>query len=206
MWLSLLTYQFLHGSVAHLVGNMLFLWVFGRNVEDRIGPLGFLALYLVTGVVAMLGWSLANLGDVTPAVGASGAIAGIMGAYLVIHPRTRVLALVPGIIFTVVWVPAFVLLGLFFLTQFFTPDLAEVAWEAHVAGMVAGAAIALALFRRAEPGPVLLTAPSGWPDERRRATGDAGGTLVDYLLTVLLVAAACAVAAILIAGQTRPSR
>jgi hypothetical protein len=185
--------------------------VFGRNVEDRMGPVAFLAFYLVTGVLAMLGWALANLGDVTPAIGASGAIAGVMGAYLVIHPRTRVLTVVPGCVTQVVWVPAFVLLGLFFLFQFFTPDITQVAWEAHAAGMVAGALLALVWWRRpgaATPPPVLLTAPSPWPDEpgrrrRRRAGGDAGGSLVDYVLTIALVAAACVVAAVAIAGQAR---
>lgn len=215
LWLSLVAHQFLHGSVSHLVGNMLFLWVFARNVEDRMGPVPFLAFYLAAGVLAMVGWSLANRGDVTPAIGASGAIAGVMGAYLVLHPRTRVLTVVPGLVTQVVWVPAFVLLGLFFVSEFFTPDIAEVAWEAHVAGMVAGAVLALALWRRRgagpAPPPAPLTAPSPWPDEvraggwptRRRATGDAGGTLVDYLLAVVLVAAACVAAAVAIAGQAR---
>ena len=205
VWLSLLTHQFLHGSVSHLVGNLLFLWVFGPKVEDRTGPLPFLAFYVVAGVLAMLGWSAANWGGATPAIGASGAIAGVMGAYLVLHPRSRVLTFVPGFVTQVVWVPAFVLLGLFFLAQFLTPDLTEVAWEAHVAGMVAGALLALALWRRgaAAPPPALLTGPSPWPDDRRprRATGDAGGTIVDYLLAVAIVAVACVVAAVVLIGR-----
>jgi membrane associated rhomboid family serine protease len=207
VWLSLLTHQFLHGSVAHLVGNLLFLWVFGRKVEDRMGPLAYPAFYLVTGVLAMAGWSLANRGDVTPAVGASGAIAGVMGAYLVLHPRSRVLTFVPGVVTQVVWVPAFVLLGLFFLTQFFTPEITQVAWEAHVTGMVAGALLAVAIWRGGgtEPPAALLTGPSPWPDEgrRRRVAGDAGGALVDYVLAVAIVAVACVLAAVAISGQSR---
>jgi membrane associated rhomboid family serine protease len=141
--LSLLTHMFLHGGVIHLVGNMFFLWLFGKNVEDRLGSPAFLGLYLVTGVLAMLGHVVANLSDAVPAVGASGAVSGVMGAYLVFHPHARVLTLVPNLVFQVVYLPAYVLLGLYFVLQFFTPDIAQVAWVAHVAGMAAGAGIAL---------------------------------------------------------------
>ncbi len=141
--LSLFTAMFLHGSIDHLAGNMLFLWVFGNNVEDRIGPVAYLLLYLVTGVVATLGHAAFHWDDATPVLGASGAIAGVMGAYLVFRPRNRVLTLV---IYTVVYLPAWALLGLFFVTQFLTQD-EGVAWIAHAAGMIAGFLIALPLRR-----------------------------------------------------------
>ncbi|HUF33406.1 MAG TPA: rhomboid family intramembrane serine protease [Acidimicrobiales bacterium] len=154
--LSLLTHMFLHGGVIHLVGNMFFLWLFGKNVEDRLGHAAFLGLYVVTGILAMLGHVAANLTDAVPAVGASGAVSGVMGAYVIFHPHTRILTLVPNLVFQVVYLPAYVLLGLYFVLQFFTPDIAQVAWVAHVAGMVAGGLLALAVeqrsrLRRASP-------------------------------------------------------
>jgi len=142
--LSLLTYMFIHGSILHLAGNMLFLWVFGAAVEDRLTPVPYLLLYLATGVLAAFGHAAFHWHDAVPVLGASGAIAGVMGAYLVFRPRGRVLSVV---LWTVVYVPAWLLLGLFFVTQFLTPDSDGVAWEAHVAGMVAGAVLALGLAR-----------------------------------------------------------
>jgi len=142
--LSLLTAMFIHGSLLHIAGNMLFLFVFGNNVEDRIGPVPYLALYLVTGVLATLGHAMFHWNDAVPVLGASGAIAGVMGAYLVFRPRGRVLSLV---LWTVVYVPAWVLLGLFFVTQFLTPDADGVAWIAHAVGMAAGVLLALPLAR-----------------------------------------------------------
>jgi len=163
--LSVLTCMFIHGSLLHLAGNMLFLWVFGATVEDRVGPVPYVALYLATGIVATLGHAAANWDDAVPALGASGAIAGIMGAHLVFRPRGRVLSLV---FWTVVYVPAWVLLGLFFVTQFFIPDSEGVAWVAHAAGMVAGflAALVLARFFRdpsaARPSRASAASPSTW--------------------------------------------
>jgi membrane associated rhomboid family serine protease len=146
VYLALLTAMFLHGSTAHLAGNMLFLWVFGNNVEDRLGTLRYLALYLVGGVAATLGYAAVNARAPVPLIGASGAIAAVMGAYLVLFPRGRILTAIATAAFQVVYVPAAVVLVLFFVTQFLTPDN-EVAWEAHVAGMVAGFLGALALSR-----------------------------------------------------------
>ena len=147
VWVSMLTHLFLHGSVTHLAGNMLFLWVFGRNVEDRFGPLVFLGLYLVAGVIGTLVHVAFHAHDAVPVLGASGAIAGVMGAYLIIRPRGRILTVMTSASVQVVYVPAFVVLGLFFVTQFLTPDSDSVAWQAHVGGMVAGAALALLLRR-----------------------------------------------------------
>ena len=141
---SVLSAMFLHGNVLHLVGNMLFLWVFGRNVEDRLGPLPHLGLYLIGGVAATLGYAVVNDVSAQPLIGASGAVAAVMGAYLVLHPRGRILTMISTAAFQVVYVPAAVVLVLYFVTQFFTAD-EYVAWEAHVAGMVAGVAGALVL-------------------------------------------------------------
>jgi membrane associated rhomboid family serine protease len=142
--LSLLTCMFVHGSLLHLAGNMLFLWVFGNNVEDRLGPVPYLLLYLLTGVAATLGHALFHWDDAVPVIGASGAIAGVMGAYLVFRPRGRILTV---LLWYVVYVPAWVLLGLFFVTQFLTPSDDSVAWMAHAAGMGAGFLAALVLAR-----------------------------------------------------------
>lgn len=144
--LSLLTAMFLHGNIAHLAGNMLFLWVFAAAVEDRLGRGNFLGLYLVGGVLGTLGYVAANASSAEPLIGASGAIAAAMGAYFVLFPRAKVLTIVTTVAFQVVYVPAAVVLALFFVTQFFTAD-DNVAWEAHAAGMVAGALGALVLAR-----------------------------------------------------------
>lgn len=143
---ALLTCMFLHANVLHLGGNMLFLWVFGNNVEDRLGTLWYLGLYLVGGLLATLGFVVANVDSADPVIGASGAIAAVMGAYVVLHPRARVLTAIATAAFQVVYVPAVIVLGLFFVTEFFTAD-EYVAWQAHVAGMVAGFVGALALRR-----------------------------------------------------------
>ncbi|MCU1357875.1 MAG: putative rane protein [Acidimicrobiales bacterium] len=146
VYLTLLTSMFIHASLLHIGGNMLFLWVFGNNVEDRLGRLGFLVFYLVGGVVADLGYVASKLHSGGPAFGASGAIAAAMGAYLVFHPRGKVLtALYAGTV-QLVYLPAAVVLGLFFVTQFFTPDKG-VAWQAHAVGMGFGFVAALALTR-----------------------------------------------------------
>jgi membrane associated rhomboid family serine protease len=143
---ALLTCMFLHGSLLHLGGNMLFLWVFGNNVEDRLGRLWYLALYLGGGVAATVGYAVVNPSAAIPLIGASGAIAAVMGAFLVFHPRARILTAIATAAFQVVYVPALVVLILYFVTQFFTAE-EFVAWEAHVAGMIAGFIGALLLGR-----------------------------------------------------------
>lgn len=144
--LSLVTALFLHGSIDHLAGNMLFLWVFGAHVEQRLGRGNHLALYLLGGVLATLGYVAFNQRSPDPLIGASGAIAVVMGAYLVLVPRGRVLTIIATAAFQVVYVPAAVVLALFFVTQFFTVD-ERIAWEAHAAGMLVGVAAALVLAR-----------------------------------------------------------
>jgi membrane associated rhomboid family serine protease len=130
---------FLHGSVVHVLGNMLFLWIFGNNVEDRMGPILYTIFYFAAGIVATTGFILFNLHATTPLVGASGAIAGVMGAYFVWFPRARVLTL---IVFFPVYLPAMVVLGFWFLLQFVTNPNEGVAWQAHVAGFLFGVLVA----------------------------------------------------------------
>ncbi len=134
--------MFLHGSWAHLLFNMLFLWIFGNNVEDRLGPVLFAAFYLITGLVAFGAHFAADPGSTTPIVGASGAIAGLMGAYLVFWPHARITTLVT---FVVVSIPAWVVLVGWLVMQFFTAPGSQVAWVAHVGGFVSGALFAMML-------------------------------------------------------------
>ena len=117
-WTTLITSQFLHGGFLHLAGNMLFLWIFGNNVEDRLGRIKFLFFYLTCGVLAGLAQWYFSQGSGVPSLGASGAIAGVMGAYILRYPRAEVLTLIPlGFFFPAVRVPAFYFLGFWFLQQ-----------------------------------------------------------------------------------------
>ncbi|MBI2708474.1 MAG: rhomboid family intramembrane serine protease [Actinobacteria bacterium] len=164
---SLLTAMFIHASVLHLAGNMLFLWVFGANVEDRLGHAAFLLLYLATGVAATITYATFHWGSAVPLLGASGAIAGVMGAYLVFRPRARVLTAILWQPFQVVHLPAWTILGLFFVTQFLTSDQTQVAWLAHAGGMVAGALVALPVAlvdraRRRAASPSVEPNPAPW--------------------------------------------
>ncbi len=138
--LTLLTSMFLHGSLFHLLGNMLYLWIFGNNIEDRLGPFRFVLFYLACGVAAGLTHILAQPGSRVPMIGASGAIAGVLGAYAVIFPRARVKTLVFLIFFIdVVPVPAALVLGFWFLAQVLNVGMGGgVAWFAHIGGFLAG--------------------------------------------------------------------
>jgi len=151
-FLSVLYSMFLHGGWLHILGNMLFLWVFGNNVEDRMGRVGYLLFYLFCGYVAAYGFALGNADATTTLVGASGAIAGVLGAYLVLFPKARVTSLLPfGIILLPLRLPAWAVLGGWFLLQWLyssgsaVASGAGVAYLAHVFGFVAGAVIALVL-------------------------------------------------------------
>ncbi len=144
-WLTIFTSMFLHAGILHLGGNMLYLWIFGNNVEDALGHFQFLFWYLVWGVAAALAHVVINAASPIPTVGASGAIAGALGAYFVLFPMARIRVLVFFFFITVIAVPAFVLLGLWFLMQFqFQPGVATMA---HAGGFVAGAATVFALGR-----------------------------------------------------------
>jgi len=157
--LSVLASMFFHANLIHLLGNMWFLWIFGDNVEDRYGHVGYLALYLVGGIIASVGYVLSNPNSVTPTLGASGAIAAVMGSYLALYPRARIVTVILPLIFLPFLVPATVLLGFWFILQFFTEQSSGVAWVAHVVGFVFGAGLTLLLFRHRP-----RTAPSPtWP-------------------------------------------
>ena len=148
---SLLTSMFLHGGFLHVAGNMWFLWIFGKGVEDLLGHSRFLFFYLACGLAAGLLHVAVNPSSPVPAIGASGAIAGVMGAYLVKFPRARINTLVPIVIFlTTVELPAWFLLIYWFAIQFFsgvgsigTSDLSQggVAWFEHIGGFLAGVAL-----------------------------------------------------------------
>jgi len=141
--LSVLASMFLHGGLLHLAANMWSLCIFGNNVEDAFGRLGYLLFYLVTGIVATLGFVALNADATVPLVGASGAIAGVMGAYLVLYPRARVVSIFPILFFVPIAVPSAIFLVVWFLGQFaLVGEQSGIAWEAHVAGFLAGAAIA----------------------------------------------------------------
>ncbi len=145
VYLSVLVSMFLHGGWLHIGGNMLFLWIFGNNVEDKLGPIAYLVLYLVAGAVAMGAQIAADPSSTIPVIGASGAIAGVMGAYLVWFPRARVLTLLIVFFIIPVELPAFVLLLGWLVLQFFTGPNSDVAWVAHVGGFAFGALVALAV-------------------------------------------------------------
>ena len=149
---TLITYQFLHSDILHLLSNILFLWVFGDNVEDAMGHLKFLAFYLLCGIAGGLAHSFVLPDSRLPLIGASGAVAGVIAAYLILHPRVRVWVLAFRFIplrIAAVWV-----LGVWVVTQFIMIALApsdQVAWWAHVGGMIAGAILVLFLRRPGVP-------------------------------------------------------
>jgi membrane associated rhomboid family serine protease len=157
-FLPLFTSMFLHGGWVHLLGNMLYLWIFGDNVEDRLGHARFLLFYLLCGLAAALAQIYLNPASGIPMVGASGAIAGVLGGYLLLFPYSRVLALVPVFVFLqFVEIPAFIFLVFWFVMQFLNGAAAiaptqetagGVAWWAHIGGFVSGIALALVLARR----------------------------------------------------------
>jgi membrane associated rhomboid family serine protease len=157
---TLISSMYLHGGWAHLLGNMWYLWIFGDNVEDRMGRLRFFVFYTLSGIIASLLQVSADSRSLIPIIGASGAIAGVLGAYLLLYPRARVKTLIPLFYFVrVVWLPVVVVLGGWFLIQLFNGlaslsvmQTGGVAWWAHIGGFVAGM-ILLPIFRRREPKP-----------------------------------------------------
>jgi len=160
--MTVLTSQFLHGSWMHLIGNMLYLWIFGNNVEDAMGHARFAIFYLLCGIVAALAQALPNPDSTLPMIGASGAISGVLGAYLLLFPHARVLVLIPlGFYSRLVPLPAMVVLGFWFVLQLISSALADpraggVAFGAHIGGFIAGMVL-LPIFKYRH---VRLFAPS----------------------------------------------
>lgn len=165
---TFLSSMFLHGGWMHLAGNMLFLWVFGDNMEDELGHVGFLLYYLASGVAAAAGQYLAEPASMVPMVGASGAIAGVMGGYLLLFPKARVDVFFFFVVFfRVVPIPAWLVLGVWFAMQlgsgWATPvDQGGVAYWAHAAGFVAGLALCLPVWLRLG-GPAFWSRTAGVP-------------------------------------------
>jgi membrane associated rhomboid family serine protease len=156
--LSVLFSMFLHAGWLHLLGNMLFLVIFGNNIEDRFGRVRYLIFYLLCGYIAAYGFAFANQSSTEALIGASGAISGVLGAYLVIYPRAKVWSLVPFLFFIPVRIPAWLVLGSWFVLQwvysagYAASGAGSVAYLAHVFGFLAGAVIGL-IVRAASPPP-----------------------------------------------------
>lgn len=153
LWLTPVTSLFLHGGVVHLAGNLLYLWIFGNNVEEAMGHGRYLVFYLLCGLLATGGHVLADPASPVPVIGASGSISGVLGAYLLLYPRARVLTLVPlGFFIQAFHIPAVVLLGVWIVFQLINgllgPAAGGVAWFAHIAGFVAGMALVVPFKRR----------------------------------------------------------
>ncbi|HUU46862.1 MAG TPA: rhomboid family intramembrane serine protease [Acidobacteriota bacterium] len=154
--LTIFTSMFLHAGFLHLAGNMLYLWIFGNNIEDRLGPVRFLAFYLLSGVFAVLLFTLTGPNSQVPLIGASGAVAGVLGAYVLHYPRARVLTLVFfGWFVRLVWIPAFLVLGIWFVMQLLF------AWGSTGAGQEGGVAY------MAHVGGFLFGMAGGWVFRRR---------------------------------------
>lgn len=156
---DIFTSMFMHAGLAHIGGNMLYLWIFGDNVEDSMGHGRYLLFYLVGGVVASLTHIVTNPGSQIPTVGASGAIAAVLGAYLVLYPQSKVLTIIPlGFFIRMSLIPAGIVLGLWFVLQFFSgvlslggPDVGGVAFWAHIGGFISGMVMAKLFARRRQP-------------------------------------------------------
>jgi len=167
IWCTLLTSLFLHGSLMHLLGNLLYLWIFGDNVEDAMGSVRFLAFYLLCGAVASLAQLAIAPASSIPLIGASGAIAGVLAAYFMLYPYARVMTIIPIFFFLrLVAVPAVFLLGFWFILQVISGagavgSAGGVAWFAHIGGFIAGLLLVFPFRRRSIP--VTL-----WESLRRR--------------------------------------
>ena len=158
-FLPLFSSMFLHGGWLHLIGNMWFLWIFGDNIEDRLGHLRYLLFYLVCGLGAGVAHTLFNLNSTVPTIGASGAVAGVLGGYLLLYPHARVLTLIPALFLYMVELPAYIVLALWFVIQLFSgtaslgardASAGGVAWWAHIGGFLLGLAL-VKLFAQQPP-------------------------------------------------------
>jgi membrane associated rhomboid family serine protease len=179
-WQSVFVAMFLHGGWLHILGNMLFLWIFGNNVEDKLGVIGYPIFYLASGIAATIAQLAISSSSIVPNLGASGAIAGVLGAYLVMFPRRRVLTLIMFFFITWVYLPAYVVLGLWFVLQLFSGvgELGTrvnsgggVAFWAHIGGFAFGSVMALLFFPKERFG---AETPPRRPDMRGRSWGWGG--------------------------------
>ena len=151
--LTLITSMFMHGGFMHLIGNMLYLWIFADNIEDELGPVKFICFYILSGIAAALTQVFLNTESTIPMIGASGAIGGVLGAYIVNHPKAKVIVLIPlGFFSQIVKIPALYVLGFWFVLQFINSSLSSsegggVAYGAHIGGFIFGA-IAILFFNK----------------------------------------------------------
>ena len=151
--LTVFTSMFMHGGFMHLAGNMLYLWIFGNNVEDAMGHIRFVIFYFLCGIAAVIGQVIQNPGSEIPMIGASGAISGVLGAYLLLYPHAKILVMIPlGFYAHMVRLPAGLVLVFWFVIQIVSslatdPDGAGVAWFAHIGGFIAGMAL-IPFFKR----------------------------------------------------------
>ncbi len=150
---TVVTSLFLHGGFLHVAGNMLYLWIFGNNIEDAMGPIRFILFYALCGVLAALSHAFTDLSSTIPMIGASGAVSGVLGAYLLLFPRARVITVVPiGFLIRTFEIPAMFVLGFWFLLQFLNALVTSgqgggIAWYAHLGGFVAGMML-IGIFKR----------------------------------------------------------
>jgi membrane associated rhomboid family serine protease len=155
--LTVFTSMFMHGGFMHLAGNMLYLWIFGNNVEDAMGHIRFVIFYLLCGIAAVIGQVIQNPGSEIPMIGASGAISGVLGAYLLLYPHAKILVMIPlGFYAHMVRLPAGLVLVFWFVIQIVSslaadPNGAGVAWFAHIGGFIAGMALIPVFKRRQVP-------------------------------------------------------
>ena len=157
-WIAILTSMFMHGGLLHLAGNMLFLWIFGNNIEDAMGRVKFVVFYLLGGLVATFGQTIIDTDSTVPSIGASGAVAAVLGGYALLYPRARVVTLVIIIVFiTIIELPALLVLGLWFLFQLYDAsqpvagDGGGVAYFAHIGGFLFGLALIKLFASRENP-------------------------------------------------------
>ena len=157
--LTLITSMFMHGGFMHLIGNMLYLWIFADNIEDELGPVKFICFYILSGIAAALTQVFLNTESTIPMIGASGAIGGVLGAYIVNHPKAKVIVLIPlGFFSQIVKIPALYVLGFWFVLQFINSSLSSsegggVAYGAHIGGFIFGAIAILFFNKKNKPLP-----------------------------------------------------
>jgi len=160
-WLTIFTSMFMHGGFMHLIGNMLYMWIFADNIEDSLGPKKFLIFYLLAGIGAAMTQVLMDTQSQVPMVGASGAIGGILGAYLINHPNARVLVLIPfGFFSQLIKIKALYVLGFWFILQFISSG-GGVAYAAHIGGFISGVVLILFFNKKSNKKNKILKGPWG---------------------------------------------
>ena len=159
-FVTIFSSMFMHGGFMHLIGNMLYMWIFADNIEDNLGPSKFLIFYLLAGIGAAMTQVLMDTHSQVPMIGASGAIGGVLGAYLINHPNARVLVLIPYIIITIIKIRALYVLGFWFILQFISSG-GGVAYAAHIGGFVSGMVLILFFNKKTKRKSKVVKGPWG---------------------------------------------